>query len=123
MKLSSFLFSFLRFSFLFTSQPEKGAKSKECQGKPIWESTDCLSTGKAMNKTKQKQSYIEVPQVMKDINGQPDRVVAVWILSTPVTDLVVIACRKILFVFECCSKQTNKQTNKQNKTKQNHFRP
>ena len=48
-----------------------------------------------MNKTKQKQSYIEVPQVIKNVDGEPDRVVAVGILSTPVTDLVVIACRKV----------------------------
>jgi len=47
------------------------------------------------NKQTKKQSYIEVPQVIKNVDGEPDRVVAVGILSTPVTDLVVIACRKV----------------------------
>ena len=46
-------------------------------------------------KQTKKQSYIEVPQVIKNVDGEPDRVVAVGILSTPVTDLVVIACRKV----------------------------
>lgn len=48
--------------------------------------------GKVREREKRKRewTHIKVPQVIKDINREPHRIVTVRILTTPVTHLVVI---------------------------------